>query len=156
MGREIERKFLVRGDGWRQGEGVLYRQGYLSREPARTVRVRDAGGRAYLTIKGQGEGPEGITRSEYEYPIPHEDASELLDRLCERPLIEKTRYRIAHGGHTWEVDEFHGDNQGLVVAEVELASADERPSLPDWIGAEVSDDPRYLNSNLTSRPYRRW
>jgi CYTH domain-containing protein len=153
MAREIERKFLVRGEGWRQGEGVPYRQGYLSREPSRTVRVRVARDKGYLTIKGASE---GISRSEYEYPIPLADATELLDRLCERPLVEKTRYRIAHGAHTWEVDEFHGDNQGLVLAEVELARADERPALPDWIGEEVSDDPRYFNSNLVQRPYRSW
>jgi CYTH domain-containing protein len=153
MAREIERKFVVRGDGWRQGDGTLYRQGYLSRESARTVRVRIAGGSGYLTVKGANE---GITRREFEYAIPLSDAAEMLDHLCEQPLIEKTRYRIPHGGHTWEIDEFHGENQGLVVAEVELASADERPDLPDWIGEEVSQDSRYFNSSLVKRPYRSW
>lgn len=152
--REIERKFLVRDDSWRRGAvGVAFRQGYLSSARERTVRVRVAGERAFLTVKGP---TEGIARPEWEYPIPLADATAMLDRLCERPLVEKTRYAIAHAGYTWEVDEFHGDNQGLVVAEVELSSETEQPPLPSWIGDEVSSDPRYFNANLVKHPYKTW
>ncbi len=153
MAQEIERKFLVRGDGWRHGEGERYRQGYLCSEPGRTVRVRVAGARGYLTVKGR---TEGIARDEFEYPIPLDDAEAMLDRLCVPPLIDKTRHRVEHAGHSWEVDEFHGENEGLVLAEVELATADERPPLPAWVGEEVSQDPRYFNANLARRPYRSW
>ncbi len=154
MAVEIERKFLVVGDAWRKlAPGVLYRQGYLSSEPARTVRVRIAGERAFLTVKGR---TEGATRLEYEYPIPRHDAAEMLDRLAEQPLIEKRRYRIARGMHTWEVDEFLGDNAGLVVAEIELGSESESFEKPEWIGAEVTGDPRYYNANLVAHPYTAW
>ncbi len=154
VGREIERKFLVVGEGWKVAEaGTDLRQGYLCSDVERNVRVRLAGGKARLTIKGRAE---GITRAEYEYDIPLDDARELLDTLCQRPLIEKTRYRIPLGEHTWEVDEFHGDNAGLVVAEVELGSADESFERPAWLGTEVSDDPRYLNANLARTPYSAW
>ncbi|MCC6559373.1 MAG: CYTH domain-containing protein [Polyangiaceae bacterium] len=154
MAHEIERKFLVKGEAWRAlAPGVLYRQGYLSSVKERTVRVRIAGGKGFLTIKGVSR---GVTRTEFEYSIPVEDASAMLDDLCERPLIEKTRHAIKHGAHTWEVDEFHGDNAGLVIAEVELASADEQPEIPEWVGEEVSSDPRYFNSNLAKRPFRSW
>lgn len=154
MGQEIERKFLVRSMGWKVGAvGIPYRQGYLCRQEARTVRVRIAGDEAYLTIKGQAL---GIARLEYEYPIPLAEASELLDRLCLKPLIEKTRYRIEYRGRVWEVDEFSGENQGLVVAEVELESPDQPLELPDWVGEEVTHDPRYLNANLVEYPFSRW
>ena len=154
MALEIERKFLVVGDGWRAGaEGVPYRQGYLATEPERNVRVRLAGPKAKLTIKGQ---DQGIARIELEYPIPVEDAELLLDRLCHRPLIEKTRYKIEHAGHTWDLDEFHGDNAGLIVAEIELGSEDEAFERPPWAGDEVTHDPRYLNANLVSLPFSRW
>jgi adenylate cyclase len=153
MATEIERKFLVRGAGWRVGEGTRFRQGYLSSDPERTVRVRRAGHEAWLTIKGK---TSGIARAEYEYAIPPEDAEELLDRLCQRPLIDKTRYRVPHGAHTWEVDEFHDENEGLVLAEVELTDAAEEVALPDWVGEEVSHDPRYFNANLARHPFRRW
>lgn len=154
MGTEIERKFLVQGEAWRSlAEGVLYRQGYLSREVNRTVRVRVAGDRGYLTIKGASN---GISRAEYEYAIPLLDAAELLDTLCQRPLIEKKRYRIPWGNVIWEVDEFFGENQGLILAEVELSHADQALELPDWIGAEVSHDPRYFNANLVKYPFQRW
>ncbi len=154
MGKEIERKFRVRDDRWRDGvHGVHYRQGYLQSERERTVRVRLAGDAGWLTIKGE---TRGVTRSEFEYPIPAEDATALLDELCDRPQIEKYRYRIEHDGHVWEVDEFLGDNAGLVVAEIELASADERFSRPPWLGDEVSDDPRYFNANLVRHPWRDW
>jgi adenylate cyclase len=154
VGVEIERKFLVRGDGWRAlGHAVLLRQGYLNSDPARTVRVRIEGAEATLTIKGKSV---GATRGEWEYPIPLDEADELLDGLCERPLIEKYRRRIAVGGHTWEVDEFLGANVGLVVAEIELASEQEHFELPEWAGAEVTGDIRYYNSNLIRLPFSRW
>jgi adenylate cyclase len=154
MGQEIERKFLVAGDAWRSlGQATRYRQGYLSTVKERTVRVRTIGDKGYLTIKGVSK---GIARAEFEYEIPFDDANTLLDDLCERPLIEKDRYKIPHGDHTWEVDEFFGDNAGLVVAEVELESEDQPLERPEWIGKEVSDDPRYFNANLIANPYRNW
>ncbi len=154
MGREIERKFLVRSDGWRQGPaGRMVRQGYLSADAERTVRIRLVEDRAFLTVKGKSE---GLVRREYEYPIPVEDATELLDHLCLRQLIEKTRYRREVHGRNWEIDEFWGENQGLILAEVELAAPDEVVKLPDWVGKEVSHDPRYYNANLAKIPYSRW
>ena len=154
MGREIERKFLLRDDGWRLlAEGVAYRQGYLSVDTGRVVRVRIAGERGFLTIKGAAV---GSVRPEYEYEIPLADARELLDTLCLRPQIEKTRYRVAAHGLVWEVDEFHGDNRGLVLAEVELEAPDQPVELPDWVGEEVTHDPRYSNAALTVNPYCRW
>ena len=154
MGREIERKFLVKGDGWRgAAEGVRYRQGYLTRERGRTVRVRLAGERGYLTVKGM---TTGISRPEYEYEIPARDAAEMLDTLALRPLIEKIRYRIPFAGRTWEVDEFLGDNEGLVVAEIELPEPDAPFEKPAWAGEEVSSDERYFNSSLSRCPYRAW
>ncbi len=153
MGKEIERKYLVEGMDWRRlAEGVLYRQGYLSSAPQRNVRVRIAGDKATLTIKGP---PKGMGRPEFEYEIPMADAREMLE-LCERPLIEKQRYRIAHDGMTWEVDEFSGENQGLVVAEIELQSEQQEFTKPTWIGREVTQDPRYLNANLIRRPFKDW
>jgi CYTH domain-containing protein len=119
----------------------------------RTVRVRTYGDRGYVTIKGK---TSGISRDEYEYEIPFGDASEILDNLCIQPLIEKTRYRIPFKGHTFEVDEFTGANRGLTIAEVELKSADEKIELPDWIDRDVSDDPRYFNSNLAQKPFSTW
>ena len=154
MGVEIERKFLLCGDGWRKlGEPVLLRQGYLSSHPDRTVRVRIEGGKGTMTIKGRSS---GATRSEWEYEIPLSDANELLDGLCEKPIIEKHRRRIAFGAHVWEVDEFLGANQGLVVAEVELAFEEQQFDKPDWIGEEVTHDRRYFNSSLIARPFSSW
>jgi adenylate cyclase len=154
MANEIERKFLVRGDAWReQGTPERFRQGYLRTAGPATVRVRIAGDRGFLTIKGP---TSGMTRSEYEYPIPLADAEALLDTLCARPQIEKLRTRIPSGAHTWEVDEFLGDNAGLVVAEIELRSEDEAFDRPAWLGEEVTADPRYRNAALAQRPYRRW
>lgn len=154
MSVEIERKFLVPGSGWKQGaRGLRYRQGYLSADPGRSVRVRIAGDAAWLTIKGEAT---GYTRVEYEYPIPLADAERLLDTLCLRPLIEKTRYQLRYGGHQWDVDEFHGDNDGLVMAEIELASEQEDFARPPWLGMEVSDDPRYFNVSLARHPYKDW
>jgi adenylate cyclase len=154
MGIEIERKFLLKGDGWRGlGQPTLMRQGYLVADPVRTVRVRIEGERAVITIKSKST---GASRGEWEYEIPVPDAAELLDRLCEQPLVEKVRHRIDHAGHTWEVDEFQGENAGLVVAEIELGSEDEAFDKPDWIGREVTGDPRYYNSSLVRLPYSKW
>ena len=154
MPTEIERKFLVKGDEWRTlATGTVYRQGYLSTKKGCTVRVRLVGDRGYLTIKGS---TKGISRAEYEYPIPAEDAQEMLDNLCEPPLIEKTRYKIEFAGLTWEVDEFAGENQGLIIAEVELTDENKTIELPDWIGKEVSDDSRYFNANLVQHPFSQW
>jgi adenylate cyclase len=154
MGTEIERKFLVTGDAWRgQGTATAFRQGYLSTVKERTVRVRAAGDDAWLTIKGI---TRGASRTEFEYPIPVADAHAMLDELCERPIIEKTRHVVDVDGVTWEVDEFDGVNAGLVVAEVELTDADEDVALPDWVGDEVTDDPRYFNANLIANPYAEW
>ena len=153
MGIEIERKFLVHEGVWRQAPAIRYRQGYLSTVKERTVRVRTLGDKGYLTIKGVSV---GAARLEFEYEIPKGDADQLLTELCEKPLIEKNRYTLAHGGSTWEVDEVFGDNQGLIVAEVELASADQAVDLPPWVGREVTEDPRYFNANLIAHPYSRW
>lgn len=154
MGVEIERKFLVRGDHWKTlGQGVLLRQGYLSSAPQRTVRVRIEGDLAMLTVKGKSS---GATRSEWEYPISLVDAQAFLDGLCERPIIEKKRYRIPFEGMVWEVDEFLGENAGLIVAEIELTSEEQIFARPDWIAEEVTQDPRYFNSSLIRNPYSRW
>jgi len=155
MAEEIERKFLVRSDRWRPPPdgGTRFRQGYLSTEPERVVRVRLAGDSAYLTIKGP---TVGVRRLEFEYPIPPADAETMLDLLCLRPLIEKTRYLVPWQGRTWEIDVFEGDNAGLTMAEIELPSADAELALPPWVDREVSDDPRYFNSNLARRPYQLW
>lgn len=154
MGVEIERKFLVTGEDWRLlGEPVLLRQGYLNTDPARTVRVRVEGGQGVLTIKGKNV---GATRGEWEYPIPLDEAAELLDTLCPAPLVEKFRTRVTVGSHVWEVDEFLGANKGLLVAEIELAAEDEMFLLPDWVGAEVTGEARYYNSALIKQPYTAW
>lgn len=154
MGVEIERKFLVSSDAWRSlAEPTLLRQGYLSADPQRTVRVRIEGDQGVLTIKSKNE---GASRGEWEYPIPRQDAEELLDRLCERPLVEKYRRRIDFQGFTWEVDEFLGENAGLVVAEIELPAEDAVFALPEWIGREVTGERRYYNSSLIRLPYSKW
>jgi CYTH domain-containing protein len=154
MPQEIERKFLVKNDHWRSlGQGQYYCQGYIVATPERTVRVRVVGDQGWLTIKGASV---GISRAEFEYPIPVEDALELLQTLCQPPLIEKTRYRIQLGDLVWEVDEFAQENTGLVLAEVELTDPNQEIELPEWVGKEVSDDPRYLNANLVSHPYSQW
>lgn len=152
MAIEIERKFLVISDDWRINEPVAICQGYLNRDPDRTVRVRTAGSQAWITIKGR---TEGAVRSEFEYPIPLNDAYALLE-LCERPLLEKRRYHFEHDGRVWEVDEFLGENTGLVVAEIELDKPEAEVSLPSWTGMEVTHDPRYFNSSLTVIPFTTW
>jgi len=154
MGKEIERKFLVIGDEWRKlADGTSYRQGYLSTVKERTVRVRTIDDKGFLTIKGI---TVGATRLEYEYEIPALEAGELLEALCEKPIVEKHRYKIPYEGFIWEVDEFHGVNEGLIVAEIELPSEDQEFIKPEWIGEEVSGDPRYFNSNLIKHPFTQW
>jgi adenylate cyclase len=152
MGIEIERKFLVVGDAWRGAPAKVYAQGYLNRDKQRTVRVRVVEDAAWLTVKGASA---GATRAEFEYPIPVADALEML-ALCDGPLIRKTRRVVVHAGATWEIDEFEGDNAGLVVAEIELASEDTAFEPPPWLGAEVTHDARYFNSNLAAEPYSTW
>lgn len=153
MGVEIERKFLVKGEAWRDaGPVVAMRQGYLGLDPDRTVRVRIAGPEAFLTVKGRAR---GMTRAEFEYAIPVEDAEQLL-ALCEGTVIEKTRTRIEAADVVWEVDEFAGDNAGLVTAECELDNEEQEFVRPAWLGEEVTGDHRYGNSNLARNPYGRW
>lgn len=154
MAVEIERKFLIVEDSWRElAEGTSYRQGYLSTVKERTVRVRTIDDKGYLTIKGI---TIGATRAEYEYEIPAAEANEMLDNLCEQPIIEKKRYKIPLDGFTWEIDEFGGVNEGLIVAEIELESEDQTFDKPDWVGEEVTGDPKYFNSNLIAKPFTAW
>jgi adenylate cyclase len=155
MATEIERKFLVNGDSWRDAvlsqERIM--QGYLANNQNATVRVRVKGAHAFLTIKGAAQ---GISRSEYEYPIPVEDAEAMLAELAVSPAIDKVRYRVRHGDQVWELDVFAGDNAGLVMAELELEHEDQPYDRPDWAGTEVSGDPRYYNVNLARHPYKHW
>lgn len=154
MGTEIERKFLVKGDQWRDGSKPLHTcQGYLATGNDCTVRIRVQEEKAFITIKGK---TEGLSRAEYEYPIPLDDATEMMHQLCQQPYIEKYRYKIMYGGKVWEVDEFRKENQGLVLAEIELESEDQQVELPPWVGEEVSHDPRYRNVNLMRHPYSEW
>lgn len=151
MAQEIERKFLVLNNDFKEGiDGMLYKQGYLSTNPQRTVRVRIIGHQGYLTIKGLSK---GAVRAEYEYPITYKDAEELF-LLCETPLIEKYRYLVPYKGKTWEVDEFYGENSGLVIAEIELEFENQHFELPPWVGVEVTSNPRYYNSNLVHNPFK--
>ncbi|HSC80901.1 MAG TPA: CYTH domain-containing protein [Chitinolyticbacter sp.] len=153
MSVEIERKFLVRADTWRDrvSRSIRIGQGYLCTDPERTVRVRLKGAQGFLTIKGRND---GIARAEFEYEIPLADAEALL-KLCPQRL-DKTRHLVEYAGHTWEIDEFDGDNIGLIVAEIELSHVDEAYVRPDWLGNEVSHDTRYFNSNLSTHPYTHW
>jgi len=158
MPKEIERKFLLANDGWRglvhdMAGGVYLCQGYLSTDTHCAVRVRIAGNKAWVGIKGKNH---GATRLEFEYPIPLEDARLVLERLAKQPLIEKTRYATPFAGLIWEVDEFHGDNQGLIIAEVELEDEAQTFAKPDWAGKEVTGDPRYYNANLVANPFKSW
>ncbi len=155
MATEIEHKFLVRDDRWRgQVErSVWIRQGYLTSNARCSVRVRVADGRGFLNLKS---GTLGIQRSEYEYSIPLVEAEEILDTLCEKPLLEKIRHFLRYGEHLWEIDEFADDNAGLIVAEVELDHPDESFARPDWLGEDISHDLRYYNSQLARHPYRLW
>ncbi|ACN17631.1 conserved hypothetical protein [Desulforapulum autotrophicum HRM2] len=155
MAIEIERKFLLRHDTWQQQAKthVAMRQGYIKNSVEGVVRVRIVDTAAFLTIKGQ---TCSFTRLEYEYPIPIADAQEMLDRLCPKPLVEKQRFFIDHGGFTWCVDQFTGANMGLVLAEIELESEDQTFEPPAWIGREVTKDPRYYNASLVNHPYLEW
>lgn len=151
---EIERKFLVLNEDWKVGAtGTFLHQGYLNRHPQRSVRVRVKGQQAFLTIKGM---VSEISRFEYEYPIPLADAQHMLKELCEPPTLGKTRYLVEYEGMCWEIDEFHGDNAGLVVAEIELENEEQPFAKPPWLGEEVSQDSRYLNINLSQHPYCQW
>lgn len=154
MSTEIERKFLVIGNAWRKlAQGVPYRQGYLNSMKERTVRIRTVGDKAFMTVKGP---TIGVTRQEFEYSIPFEDCVTMLEHLAEQPIIEKTRYKIPQGEFVWEIDEFHGVNEGLIVAEIELKSEDQAFEKPEWVGEEVSGDPRYYNSMLVKHPFCSW
>ncbi len=154
MGVEIEYKFLI--DETKLPtlkNGYTIKQGYIQTVDHTTVRIRIRDKEAFLTIKGKSQ---GASRLEFEYPIPLSDAQEMLTNLCHASLIEKTRYLVAHEGHTWEVDVFEGSNKGLLLAEIELESEDEAFALPEWIGQEVTEDTRYANSNLITNPYLNW
>ncbi|WP_018231783.1 CYTH domain-containing protein [Thioalkalivibrio thiocyanodenitrificans] len=155
MAQEIERKFLVIGDSWRHlvSRSVQYQQGYLCGNARSSIRIRVSDESGYLNIKSA---TLGVRREEFEYPVPLPDARHMLELLCEGPLIEKTRHFVEYRGHVWEVDVFEGQNQGLVVAEVELSSEDETFERPDWIGEEVSHDARYYNTSLVRHPYTHW
>ncbi len=152
MAIEIERKFLVLGKPWLPSQGTPFVQGYLNRDKARTVRVRIAGSQAFLTVKGP---TTGMARPEFEYPIPVADAEELL-KLSDGPVLEKRRHLVPYAGMTWEIDEFQGENAGLVVAEIELADENQSFERPPWLAREVTGDPRYYNANLTVSPYSTW
>ena len=152
MAVEIERKFLVNGDAWKPAPSLLIRQGYLNRDPQRTVRVRTSGDQAWVTVKGL---TRGATRAEFEYLIPLSDAESLLE-LSEKPIVEKRRYLVRHGSQIWEVDEFLGSNAGLIVAEAEVEHEKADLDLPPWIGDEVTSDPRYYNSSLSIKPFNEW
>ena len=154
MGTGIERKFLLKNDTWRSlARGTRYRQGYLNRSKECTVRVRTVDDDGFITIKGPNK---GATRVAYEYDIPESDARSMLNDFCEKPLIEKNRYKIDFAGLVWEVDEFFGDNAGLVLAEVELEREDQCFEKPEWVGQEVTGDPRYYNTSLVTHPYVQW
>ncbi len=153
MGIEIERKYIVTNDNWRSlGVPVHYVQGYLVSDNIRTVRVRIAGDNGYLTIKGKSN---GFSRAEFEYPVPSTDAKEML-KLCTIPVIEKYRTKVLYGGKIWEIDEFEGQNKGLILAEIEILSEDEEFVIPPWIGEEVTGDFRYFNSSLAVCPFKNW
>ena len=155
MAIEVEHKFLLANDDWKAEvtHSVSYRQGYLSAQPTSSIRVRTSNEQAWLNIKSA---TIGTHRHEYEYEIPLADADEILNNLCKKPLVEKTRYFVQHDKHTWEIDVFLGDNQGLCVAEIELSEVGEAFVKPSWLGAEVTHDLRYYNNNLSNLPYSQW
>jgi adenylate cyclase len=155
MAIEIERKFLLKNTSWQEvaEPGMKYSQGYLVGSKNASVRVRVEGERAFINIKSA---TIDITRQEFEYEIPLTDAQQLLDSLCEKPLISKTRYHVKYEQHTWEIDVFDGDNAGLVVAEIELKDINEPFAKPGWLGDEVSNDVRYYNVNLVKHPFKDW
>lgn len=155
MGIEIERKFLLQHEGWRKHveSKTHLLQGYVSVNPEAAVRIRIAGDNAFLTLKGK---RSNFSAAEFEYPVPVADAREILERMCVYEPIEKWRHIVEHRGHMWEIDEFLGANAGLYIAEIELESANTEFSIPDWLGEEVSDDPRYTNASLAQHPYSTW
>jgi adenylate cyclase len=155
MAQEIERKYLVHLEKWAavaKPQGEYYRQGYILTDKDKTIRVRLAGEKAFLTIKGLSK---GMSRAEYEYAIPTQDAQELLEGFVVSEL-SKIRYKINYGEHLWEIDEFLGENEGLIVAEIELSHEAETFELPPWVAQEVTEESRYYNSNLTIFPYQKW
>ena len=154
MAKEIERKFLVRGDDYKAGiTPVFIRQGFVSTNKDSVVRVRIYGNTGFLALKGSGS---GISRTEYEYEIPVEDAQKLLEEFCKGSIIEKFRNVVEYESHTWEVDEFMGENSGLIIAEIELTHENEEFTKPPWVGDEVTGDPRYYNVNLLNKPFAEW
>lgn len=155
MATEIERKFLLVNEDWRAfvSKSINYRQGYLNSDAHSSVRIRVSNDSAKINIKSA---TIGAQRQEYEYDIPANDAHELLNTLCHKPLVEKTRHIVVIKQHTWEIDEFAGENQGLIVAEIELQATDEVFEKPDWVGDEVTEDVRYYNNQLAKHPYTRW
>lgn len=155
MSIEIERKFLLAGDGWRAATAgrARLRQGYVANTARCSVRVRVAGGMAWLSLKGM---QRGLSRDEFEYPVPPADAGRMLESLCTGPCVEKWRHRVPVGAHVFEVDEFLGDNAGLVLAEVELGAEDEAFERPGWLGEEVTEVPRYYSFLLAERPFAAW
>jgi CYTH domain-containing protein len=155
MGKEIERKYLVNREKWNaidKGERKAYQQGYILTDAEKTIRVRLSENDAFITIKGL---LSGASRDEYEYKIPKKDAQELLDKFCQ-DIVSKVRHRVLYEGKLWEIDEFSGDNEGLILAEIELSDEEEKFDLPEWIDKEVTDDKRYYNSNLSQNPYKNW
>ncbi|MBI9088701.1 MAG: CYTH domain-containing protein [Desulfobacterium sp.] len=155
MGIEIERKFLLKNDAWKKSDAkpLVLKQGYIKNSKESVVRIRTSGSTGFITVKGR---TRNAKRLEYEYEIPVKDAEEMLDKLCDKPLVEKKRYTIDHGGFQWSVDQFLGANLGLVVAEIELETEEQAFEPPSWIGKEVTEDPRYFNSNLIASPYSNW
>jgi adenylate cyclase len=155
MAIEIEHKFLLANDDWHEliSSSIKYRQGYLSSLATSSIRVRISDKRAWLNIKSA---TIGTSRHEYEYEIPLHDANEIITILCRKPIIEKTRHFVMHDGNTWEIDEFEGVNQGLIIAEIELSAIGKEFSKPHWIGKEVTHDLRYYNNNLAIHPYSEW
>ena len=159
MGIEIERKFLIINDTWQNSiqSSEFFRQGYLKNEGKCSVRIRINGKQAQLNIKSACRTDSGsINRSEYEYEVPLQDATEMLDNLCTGSVIEKTRHLVEHGSHIWEVDVFEGDNAGLIVAEIELKNANESYQQPEWLGKEVTGDAKYFNAMLMKNPFKNW
>ena len=154
MAKEIERKFLVDKNHWKNPEnGTVIKQGFIPTADNTVVRIRITGDNAFLTIKGKST---GSVRSEFEYSIPVADAHQMLEELCKRPFIEKIRYVVHYSGYAWEVDVFQGDNEGLIIAEIELDLESQEVALPPWVSKEVTDDPRYYNANLVGNPFSRW
>ncbi len=152
---EIEHKFLLANNDWRQqiSHSIIYQQGYLQSDAQSSIRVRISDSNAWLNIKSA---TPGNHRHEFEYAIPLDEAKEILQLLCKKPIIDKTRHFINIGQHTWEIDEFHGENDGLIIAEIELSELNEQFNKPNWLGAEVTNDLRYYNNSLAKKPYKNW